>query len=53
MMEDIVRKRIYIHVCMTGHFAVQQKLTEHYKPTIIKKKNLFWVVTPSPNIDAV
>ena len=34
MMEDDVRKRL-------DHFAVQQKLTEHYTSTIIEKnKNL-------------
>ena len=30
-----MRKRM---VCITGSFAVQQKLTEHCKSTIIKKK---------------
>ena len=30
MMEDNVRKRMYIHVEL-GHFAVQQKLAQHCK----------------------
>ena len=33
-----------VHMCIyvqLGHFAVQQKLTEHYKSTIIKKNSLF------------
>ena len=34
MMEDIMRKRMYIYVYL-GHFAAQQKLTEHHKSTII------------------
>ena len=33
MMEDNVRKRMY--VCM-GHFAIQQKSTDHYKSSIKK-----------------
>ena len=35
MMEDYVRKRMYICVCL-GHFAVPQKLAQHYKSTILK-----------------
>ena len=44
-MEDNVRKRMYIYIRVyryshvwLGHFVVQQKLTEHCKSTIIKKK---------------
>ena len=33
-LEDNVRKRMYVYVGL-GHFAVQQKLTEHCKSTII------------------
>ena len=33
-MEVIVRKRMYVWL---GHFAVQQKLTEHCKSSIIQK----------------
>ena len=38
MMEDDVKKYIYIHIyiCL-GHFAVQWKLTEHCKSTVIEK----------------
>jgi len=36
MMEDNVKKRMHIYVLL-GHSAIQQKLTEHYKSTIIKK----------------
>ena len=43
-MEDNVRKRMYVCVCVCerererlDHFALQQKLTEHYKSTIIEK----------------
>ena len=32
-----MRKRIYIYVQL-GHFAVQQKMKEHCKSTIIKLK---------------
>ena len=35
MMEDNVRKKIYIYVWL-GHFAVQQRLKEHCKSVIIK-----------------
>ena len=28
---------IYMYMCMLGHYAVQQKLTEHCKSTMIKK----------------
>jgi len=35
-MEDNVRKRIYIYVWL-GHFAVQYKLIEHCKSTIMEK----------------
>ena len=35
-LEDNVRKRMYVYVGL-GHFAVQQKLTEHCKSTIILK----------------
>ena len=34
-MEDNVRKRMYI-LCITGFFALQQKLTEYCKSTVIK-----------------
>ena len=36
MMEDDVKKSVYINVyiCMTGHFAVQQKLAQYCKSTI-------------------
>ena len=37
IMEDNVRKRMYIYMYEWGHFAVQQNLTEHCKSTIIKK----------------
>ena len=45
MMEDNVRKRMYVYVYL-GHFAVQQKMTEHYKSTIILKnlKNAFYIL---------
>ena len=38
-MEDNERKRMYIYVSL-GHFAVQQKLTEHCKSTTIKKEKI-------------
>ena len=43
MMEDNMRKNVYIHIHMhthiyLGHFAVQQKLTELCKSTVIKNK---------------
>ena len=41
--EDNVRKRMYVYVWL-GYFAVQQKLTEHCKSTIIlkiKKINIY------------
>ena len=34
-MEDNVKKRMYIYVYL-DNFAIWQKLTEHYKSTIIK-----------------
>ena len=34
-MEDNVKKRIYMDVWL-GHFAVQQKWTDHCKSTTIK-----------------
>ena len=37
MMEDNARKRMCVCVCMTGHSAVQKKLTEHCKSTVIEK----------------
>ena len=42
MMEDDMRKRMCIYMCVyiyiyLGHFAVQQKLAQNCKPTIIKK----------------
>ena len=37
MMEDNVKKRMYVNIWL-GHFAVQQKLTEHCESTIIKFK---------------
>ena len=36
MMEDKERKRMYTYVWL-GHFAVQQKVTEHCQSTMIKK----------------
>ena len=40
MMEDNMRKRTYMYVWF-GHFAVQKKLTEYCKLTVIEKiKNL-------------
>ena len=36
MVEDNVKKRMYVDVRL-GHFAVQQKLTEHCKSAVIKK----------------
>ena len=42
MMEDNVRKKnVCVHIIYVwlGHFAVQQKLTEHGKSIIIKNKN--------------
>ena len=40
-MDDNVRKRTYyIYIYNWGHFAVQQKLTEHCKSTIMKNKFL-------------
>ena len=49
-MENTMRKKAYTHThththTQLGHFAVQQKLTKHYKSTIIKKTtttNLFF-----------
>ena len=38
MMEDNVKKRMYMDVWL-GQFAVQQKLTEQCKSTIIKNKD--------------
>ena len=43
-MEENTKKNVYM--CILGHFAVQQKLTEHCKSTIpqlktIKKKKRF------------
>jgi len=35
-MEDNIEKDC-INICITGHFAVQQKVTEHCKSTITKK----------------
>ena len=35
-MEDNMKQKMYIYVCL-GNFAVQQKLTEHCKTTIIGK----------------
>ena len=40
MMEDDTRKRMYICVWL-GHFAVQQKFTEHCKSTILQFKKFF------------
>ena len=39
MLEDNVRKRIYVGVCVGGgaQFAIQEKLTEYCKSTIIEK----------------
>ena len=36
MMEDNVKKRMYMDVWL-GHFALQQKLTEHCTSTKIKR----------------
>ena len=36
MMENGMRKRMCI--CMTGYFALWQKLAQHCKSTIFKKK---------------
>ena len=36
-MENNARKRMYVYVRL-GHFAVQQKFTEHCESIIIKKK---------------
>ena len=33
-MEDNIRKGMYIYVGL-GHFAVQQKLEQHHKPTTV------------------
>ena len=42
MMEDSVRKRMYIFVQL-GCYAVQQKLTEHCKSTLVKNlKKIFF-----------
>ena len=44
MMEDNIRKSIYIHtyiyiyMVMCTYYAVEQKLAEHFKSTIIKNK---------------
>ena len=32
------QKRMYIYVCMMNHFAIQQKLTQRCKSTILQKK---------------
>ena len=37
MMEDKVRKRMYIYVCDWGFLLYSRKLTEHCKPTIMEK----------------
>ena len=37
MMEDNVREEMFIYIGL-GHFAVQQKLAQHCKSTIILKK---------------
>ena len=37
MMEDNMRKRMYVCVWL-GHFAVQQKLVQHCKSTILQLK---------------
>ena len=36
VMEENMRKRIYIYL---GHFAVQEKFTEHCNSTVIKNKS--------------
>ena len=36
MEDNVKKKRMYINVYL-GHFAVQQKLTEHCKSTITEK----------------
>ena len=38
MIEDNMRKRMYIYVWL-GHFAVQLKLAQHCRSTILKYKN--------------
>ena len=40
MMEDNIRKGMYIYVRL-GHFAVQQKLVQHCKSTILQLKNKY------------
>ena len=45
MMDDNIRKGMYESICMTGHFAVQQKLAQHCQSTVLELKNkkiLFW-----------
>ena len=37
MMEDNMRKRMYVCVCL-GHLAVQQKLVQQSKSTILQLK---------------
>ena len=41
-MEDNVRKGMYIYVC-NRVTAVQQKLAEHCKSSITKKKSHLWL----------
>ena len=36
-----IDRYIYPYICILGHFALQQKLTEHYKSTIIEKIKIF------------
>ena len=53
MMEDNVKKRnvyvFYIYKIKLGYFAIQQKLTEHCKSTVIKK---FLIKKKLPRFDA-
>ena len=39
MIEDSMRTKMYIYVWL-GHYAVQQKLTQHCKLTITKKEEM-------------
>ena len=40
IIEDNMRKRIYIYACLGG-FAVEQKLAQHCKSTILLNKSHF------------
>ena len=53
MMEDNVKKRMYICMCNQVTLLYSRKLTEDYKPTIMeknkikKKKKTTWLSTQS------